>query len=260
MSKALNISQEELLYQVKISCQIPNLLRAIATRKIIIDTAKEADIKVEIKEVQQAADNLRLANNLVKAEDTWTWLEKHHLSIEDFEGIAYTDLLAKKLALHLFGDKVEQFFYEHQLDYAAAVTYEVILDDEDLACELFYALKEKEISFYEIAHQYIQDIELRRVGGYQGIKKRTGFSSEMCAAVFAANPPEILKPIVTSKGVHLIFVEEIIKPELNDQLRGKILGNLFTDWLNQQIAEMEVIAQINLDNSFKLEITEIKSL
>jgi len=34
--------------------------------------------------------------------------------------------------------------------------YEVVLDDEDLAMELFYALQEGEISFPE-AYQYIQD-------------------------------------------------------------------------------------------------------
>ena len=50
--------------------------------------------------------------------------------------------------------------------------YEVVLDDFDLAMELFYALVEGEMSFHEIAHQYIQDTELRRKGGYRGILKR----------------------------------------------------------------------------------------
>jgi len=42
-------------------------------------------------------------------------------------------------------------FVEHQLDYAQIVMYEVVLDDEDLAMELFYALQEGEISFPEVA-------------------------------------------------------------------------------------------------------------
>jgi hypothetical protein len=163
MSKTLNISEEEILHEIRVSCQIPGLKQAIAIRKIIANAAQEANVKVEIAELQQTADNLRLTYNLLKAEDTWAWLEEHHLSLDDFEGIAYTNLLANKLATHLFGAKVEQFFYENQLNYAAAVTYEVILDDEDLAWELFYALKEKEISFPEVAHQYIENIELRRV-------------------------------------------------------------------------------------------------
>ena len=45
---------------------------------------------------------------------------------------------------------------------------------------------------------------------------------------------EGLKPIVTSKGVHLILVEEILQPELNDQLRFQIGSELFGEWVNNQ--------------------------
>ena len=45
---------------------------------------------------------------------------------------------------------------------------------------------------------------------------------------------EVLKPIVTSKGVHLILVEEILQPELNDQLRFQIGSELFGEWVNNQ--------------------------
>lgn len=59
------------------------------------------------------------------------------------------------------------------------------------------------MSFYDVAHKYI----------------------------------EVLKPIVTSKGVHLILVEEIIQPELDDKLRFQILSDLFSGWLKHQIGE-----------------------
>jgi hypothetical protein len=39
---------------------------------------------------------------------------------------------------------------------------------------------------------------------------------------------------VTSKGVHLILVEEILQPELNDQLRFQIGSELFGEWVNNQ--------------------------
>ncbi|WP_445630297.1 peptidylprolyl isomerase [Nostoc sp. DSM 114167] len=249
MSKSLNVSNEDILYQIKISAQFPGLVEAIACRKIITDTAEKVGIKLELEELQQAADNLRLTNKLLKAEDTWAWLEKHHLSLDEFEALAYTNQLSNKLATHLFAEQVEPFFYEHQLDYAGAVTYEVILDDEDLALELFCALKENEISFQEIARQYIEEPEIRRAGGYRGIQRRQDFRPEIAAAVFAATPPQILKPIITPKGVHIILVEEIIEAKLNEQLRVKILADLFAVWLKQQIAELEIVTQLNCDRT-----------
>lgn len=242
MSKFISVSSEDILYHVKISCQIPNVLEAIATRKIIADTAIKEDITITTEELQQAADSLRLANKLIKAEDTWAWLNKHYLSLDNFEEIAHTNLVSAKLAEHLFADKVEPFFYAHQLDYTAAVTYEVILDDEDLALEIFYALQEGEISFQQIARQYIQNPEIRRAGGYQGVRKRSDFRPEIAAAIFAANPPQLIKPIITPKGVHIIIVEEIIQPELNEQMRATILGNLFTNWLKEEVNKLEVVA------------------
>ncbi|PPJ62593.1 peptidylprolyl isomerase [Cuspidothrix issatschenkoi] len=242
MSDILKISHQDIIEHLKISCQIPSLLEAIATQKIITETAERENIKIEIAELQQAADNLRLANNLIKAEETWQWLQKHYLSLDNFEEIAHLNILSAKLAHHLFADKVESFFYAHQLDYSGAVIYEVILDDEDLALEIFYTLQEGEISFQQIARQYIQSPEIRRAGGYQGVRKRSDFRPEIAAAIFAANPPQLIKPIITPKGVHIIIVEEIIQPELNEQMRVTILGNLFTNWLKEEVNKLEVVA------------------
>lgn len=247
MSQAITISAQDILQQVKLSCQIPSIMEQIVTRKVVKDAAAEAGIKVETEELQQAADRIRLISKLKTADETWEWLNKNCLSLDDFEEMVYTNEISGKVAQHLFGDKVEPWFVEHQLDYAGAVIYEVVLDDEDLAMELFYALQEGEMSFFEIAQQYIQDTELRRRGGYRGIVRRTEMKPEISAAVFAAKSPQILKPIVSSKGVHLILVEEIILPELDDKLRYQILTDLFATWLKQQIQEFEVVKNFTLE-------------
>jgi parvulin-like peptidyl-prolyl isomerase len=245
MSQAITISSEDILHQVKLSCKIPSFIEEIVTRKIIASAADEAGIKVETEELQKAADSIRLIGNLKSADDTWAWLQKHGLSLDDFEELIYNNVIYGKLAQHLFADKVEPFFVEHQLDYAGVVMYEVVLDDEDLAMELFYGIQEGEMSFYEVAHQYIQDTELRRKGGYRGIVSRKELKPEISAAVFAATPPQVLKPIVTSSGVHLILVEELIQPQLDDKLRSKMLLELFSKWIEQQIEQVEVVT--NLD-------------
>ena len=240
MSQAITITSEDILHQVKLSCKIPSVIEEIVTRKVIADAAAEASIKVETEELQKAADSIRLMSKLKSADDTWAWLQKHGLSLDDFEELIYNNVISGKLAQHLFADKVEPFFVEHQLDYAGVVMYEVVLDDEDLAMELFYGIQEGEMSFYEVAHQYIQDMELRRKGGYRGIVHRREMKPEISAAVFAATPPQILKPIVTSKGVNLIFVEELIQPQLDKTLAYKIGTDLFSEWLKQQTEQVEL--------------------
>ena len=245
MSQVMIIKNENILHQVKLSCQIPEIIQGIVTRKIIATAVAEAGLKVETEELQKAADEMRLMKQLGNTDATWAWLEKHSLSLDDFQELVYTNLSSNKLAQHLFGDQVESYFFSHQLDYAGAVMYEVVLDDRDLALELFYSISEGESSFSEVARQYIQDSELGRRGGYRGVVRRKEMKPEISAAVFAAKPPQVLKPIITSKEVHLILLEEIIPAQLDEQQRSQILSDLFKSWLQRKIEEVEIVRQFS---------------
>jgi parvulin-like peptidyl-prolyl isomerase len=235
MLDIINVSSSDVLHQAKLACLYPTLVEGIAARKIISRTAEAQKITAEVDEVQNAANNFRIANQLLSATETKAWLQKHNLSSDEFEEMIHLAVISAKLASQLFAEKVEPFFVEHQLDYSRVIIYEVILEDEDLAMELFYQLQESEISFYEAARQYIQDKELRRLGGYRGPLRRADLKPEIAAAVFGSTPPQFLKPIVTAEGSHIIFVEEILQPTLDESLRSRIISDLFSNWLQSQI-------------------------
>lgn len=249
MVRTIKISSQELIEQIKLSCQVPSIINGIINRKIIASVAEEAGISLEPDELQKTADAFRLSHNLLKSDHTQLWFQENYLSMDEFEEIVRISALSSKLAQHLFGDQVEPFFVKHQLDYTQVIMYEIILDDEDLAMELFYTIQEGEMSFPEVAHRFIQDTELRRCGGYRGRVSRSDLKPEISAAIFASTPPNLLKPIITAKGVHLILVEEVIQPDLNKPLRKKILSNLFMDWLKQQAEEVEVIPQFQVEST-----------
>lgn len=238
MSQTITITNEDILEQVKLSCKMPEIIEGIVTRRVTENAVTKAGIEVEAEELQKAADKFRFMYQLQSAEDTWAWLEKHGLSLDEFEIIVYNRLISTKLLTHLFLDKIEPYFFEHQLNYFGVVMYEVVLDDEDLAIELFYAIQQGEMSFYDVAHKYIQNRELRRKGGYRGIVYRKDLKPEISAVVFAAKPPQLLKPIVTSSGIHVILVEEIIQPQLDNLLRHKIGLDLLSEWLKPQVEQL----------------------
>lgn len=244
MSQTITITEQDILKQVKISCQIPELIKSITNRQIIAKAVEEAGINITTQELQKAADEIRLLSKLNSADETFAWLESNSLSVDDFEEMIYSNVISSKLLQHLFANQVESYFYENQLDYASAIIYEVILEDHELAMELFYEIKEGESSFFDIAYQYIQDQELKRKCGYLGKVKRQEMKPEISAKIFEDNKRRVLKPIVTSKGIHLIKVEEIIQSELNDNIRYQILTNLFTNWLDKQTKYTEITNKI----------------
>ena len=65
--------------------------------------------------------------------------------------------------------------------------------------------------------------------------------------MFASSPPGIIKPVTTPKLVHLIWVQEVIKSELNDELREKITSELFASWLKKKFRLLDI--SIQLDNN-----------
>ena len=240
MSQTIEITAQDIIEYIKLNGEIDSVIQEIAMQKITTQVAIDEGFSADISELQQAADHLRFMNKLEKAEDTKKWLENKHLTIDDFEKIMYNNVINGKISKHLFSDKVKPYFYEHKLDYAGAAIYEIILDNKELAMELYYEIQENETTFAEVAYQYIEDKELKRKGGYLGIVARKEMKPEVSAKVFAANSPELLKPIVTSKGVHLIRVEEIIQCEYDLKLQYQILSNLFVRWQHQKLSETNI--------------------
>jgi parvulin-like peptidyl-prolyl isomerase len=225
-------SDEEILQEVKLSLQLPQVTERINNHKIIAKAAADAGIEPDVEALQAAADQIRVSNNLNSAAETYAWLEKYGLSVDDFEELALRICLKDQLAEYLFKDKIEPYFVQRKLDYMSAVLYEVRFEDEDEAMEAYYDLQAGETTFSQIAYQYIKETELRRVGGYLGDVPRSKLGSEVAAAVFAASPPQVLKPIMFNQGVYLICVEEIRQPLLTEQLRAEIIVNLFDDFFH----------------------------
>lgn len=240
----LTLSTDDLIHQLKLSRQLPQLLQDISRQRIILTTAKDKGITISDAELQAAADDFRSRQKLTSADQTWQWLQQNRLSIEDLETLLQTQLITEKLAHHLFAHQVEPHFAQSYSDNAEAQLYEIIVKSENLALELFYSLQAGETNFAALANDHAIDSHLRRHGGYRGRVKRAQLPPELGIPIFAAQPPTLLKPILLqadrSVTWHLIRVEKIRWPQLTDQRRQEICTQLFQDWLSQQVKQVKV--------------------
>jgi parvulin-like peptidyl-prolyl isomerase len=240
MMSLITITKNDLLQHIKCSYRVPEMVAEMVKIKIIVNKAEELQIKIDNEDLQKAADIVRVANGMQTAQDTWSWLKKHDLSLDDFEENIFVTLISSQLANHLFEEKIEKHFVENTLNYYGAVIREIVFENEDLAMEYFFSIKEDEISFFEVAYKYIKDIDLKRKCGYRGLLNKKQLKPEISASIFSASPPCLLNPIKTNLGFHLIFVEEIIKPTLDDKLRAFIVSELFTDWLEKELGKIDM--------------------
>jgi parvulin-like peptidyl-prolyl isomerase len=177
--------------------------------------------------------------------NTQRWLDLHQLSLDDFETIIELQLLSNKLKEVVLSDRVEKYFYQHQLDFDRVVLYEVIIKDKELATELYYAVREGEIRFQDVATKYIEDVELKRKGGYLGQIRRKDLNPELLSVFSATNPPQIIKPLTTSKGYHLLWIDEIIKSELDPSVYKEIQTQLFIEFLRDKLKEYAALDRVS---------------
>jgi parvulin-like peptidyl-prolyl isomerase len=234
MSIDTNITTEDILEQLKISRKIPEVIEQIFTRRIVKAEAEKLGIKVEIPELQEAADLFRAKNRLISARITEKWLEINQLSLDEFETIIHLELLSDKLKQLALTDKVEQYFYQHQLDFDRVVISEVVLTNKELATELYYAIREGEISFQDVASKYITDPELKRKGGYLGAIRRRDLNTGLRSIFSVTTYPQIIKPIATAQGFHLIWLEEKIEAKLESDIYEEIQSQLFVEFLKEK--------------------------
>jgi PPIC-type PPIASE domain len=232
------VTSLDLLNQIRITGKIPELIAGILQQRIIEDYAQRLGLDISDAELQVGADQFRQDNKLDTIAQTEKWLTDRTLSMDDFEQLVITNLLTHKVAQQMFADKVEPFFHEHILDYGGAIISEVVVNDYNLAVELFYAIQEGDMSFAEVAQDYSTG-EQKQSGGYRGLVKRRQLPPEISAMVFASKPPQLLPPIRVAKNTHLILATEIIPPQLNTVIREQILWDLFQGWLQEQIKQQQ---------------------
>jgi parvulin-like peptidyl-prolyl isomerase len=234
-SSTVPVNLDEILSLLKRNLQIKEIVYKILSQKVINQTAQARGITVTAEEVQAEADRQRHEMRLEKASDTLAWLADQMISPDDWEVGICDRLLTEKLAESLFAKEVDQFFAQNKIQFDQVLLYQIIVPTESVAQELFYELEEGEISFYQAAHFYDSDERRRQQCGCEGTVYRWQLKPEIAAAVFNAPPREVISPIQTNVGYHILMVEAFIPAKLTPQRYQEIRDRLFQEWLTSEI-------------------------
>ncbi|WP_313934611.1 MULTISPECIES: peptidylprolyl isomerase [Nostocaceae] len=156
------------------------------------------DITITPSEIEAEAEKQRRERHLERAADTLEWLADQLITPEDWERGICDRLLSHKLAQVLFADEVEHFFQQNRAEFEQVIFYQILLDSETLAQELYYQIENGEISFYHAAKIYDIDIHRQFKCGYEGIVYRSALQPDIATVVFRAAPQQVTLPYYSS--------------------------------------------------------------
>jgi peptidylprolyl isomerase len=211
------------------------VVRALA-EKAIREAARDSGLTVSDEELQQVANRFRRQHGLGSADRTHTWLTQYGRTALDFEAALEHDLLTEKLRDHLTRDRIADHFAVHRDDYARACLRLLVVPGNDLARELLSQLRDDGRDFADLARQHSHHAS-RAAGGSLGTVWRTQCSSAVAEAVSAARPGDIIGPLATPEGYHLLLIEETRPPELDAETTALIRQELFERWLGDKLKD-----------------------
>ncbi|MBD2493126.1 peptidylprolyl isomerase [Nostoc sp. FACHB-280] len=227
---------EEVMQFLKKEMRLKEVSQNILFHKIIRQAAEARDITITPAEIEAEAEKQRRERHLERAADTLEWLADQLITPEDWERGICDRLLSHKLAQVLFANEVEHFFQRNRAEFEQVILYQMIIDSETLAQELYYQIEDGEISFYHAAKIYDIDIYRRRKCGYEGIVYRSALQPDIATVVFRAAPQQVTLPYKTEQGYHLFLVEEFIPAELTKERYQEIMDKMFQNWLQTELA------------------------
>lgn len=229
------ITSESIVAYLKKNIGIRDTYRKILSQEIIDRAAREKGLSVKPEEIQKEADRVRRQKRLEKAAETFAWLTEEMISPDDWEAGIKDFVIRHKLAQTLFAEEAQKHFAQNRLDYEQVLLYQLVVPYERLAIELLYQIEEEEISFYEAAHLYDIDEKRRHQCGCEGKLFRWSLHPKISALIFSSPAGQVVGPVKTDLGYHLIKVEEVTQAELTPQIHQEIIDKLFEAWLEGEI-------------------------
>ncbi|MBL1178735.1 peptidylprolyl isomerase [Pantanalinema sp. GBBB05] len=227
-------TDEEILAYLRRSAQIAEIAALAEHEALILALCDRLKITVSDDELQSAGNAFRLQHQLVGAEETFAWLQQQRITAEAWtEGIR-VKLLERKLKDLLFGGQVDSQYLNNRKEFKRVALSQILVRDRPTALKIVQALQAENASFCALAVEYGLGKQAKERGGFLGVHFLPKLLPEIVQAISQARAGEVIGPIQTKFGYHILRVEKWYPLQLDDSVRVEVVDALFQGWLQQQ--------------------------
>jgi len=111
------------------------------------------------------------------------------------------------------------------------------VQDRGIAEEIYFRIYEKEQSFTELAKKFSVGLEAQTRGIVGPVELGT-LHPQLSKILKTSQPGKLLRPIVLGELFFIVRLEKIIPAQLDEMMGRKLLQELFTVWLQEQIQKL----------------------
>jgi peptidyl-prolyl cis-trans isomerase SurA len=242
--------------------QSKDLLRDLIDQALLVDRAKDLDIKVDTELVKRL-DEVRIQNNLPSMEALQKAVESQGMDWEDYKSDLqdrlYTqDVIRQEVGSRIIVDhaEVQKYYDEHKAEFnrpEQVVLEEIFFSTEGKTPDQLVAIRKKAddvlkrvqegADFNEMAKRY-SDGTTAKDGGDLGTFERGQLSKQIDDLVFKMTRGQLTDIIQTDKGLEIIRVDQHfdagLQPltKVEPEITNKLYSEQMVPTLRQYLAEL----------------------
>jgi PPIC-type PPIASE domain len=225
------VTDADILAYLRHSTRFAEIAIATERETSVLFHCNQLGIEISDDEWQAAGDAFRMERKLWGNAETSAWLEEQRISVEEWsQGIKVT-LLENKLKEHLFGATVDGTYVSNRDNYRRVALSQILVTDLATAVKIVQILREGQASFCALALEHSKGKQSQENGGFVGIRYLVELIPEIAKPLAEAKEGEIVGPVQTKVGYHVLRAEKWFPIELNQALREQIMDSLFEVWL-----------------------------
>ncbi len=228
--KICKATNEEIIAYLSYSHKLAEIATLAEQDAMILSVCEQLEITATDEELQEAGDAFRKENKLIGVSETLDWIKQQRITVEDWSQGIKVSLLTQKLKEYLFGESVDIHYIGRRDDYKRVALSQILVRDLTEAMKIAQMLKEERFSFCALAIQYSKGQQSKENGGFVGIRFLTELIPEIAQAIADSKEGDIIGPIQTKLGYHVLRVEKYFPTELSE-VREQVLKSLFQSWL-----------------------------
>ncbi len=223
-------TDEAILAYLSRSYKIAEIAADSEREALILAVCEQLGITITDDELQAAGNVFRLEHKLLGASETLAWLAQQRITVENwFQGIRGS-LLTQKLKEYLFSEEVDSHYMNNRDDYRRIALSQILVRDLTEALKIAQALRVENASFCALALSHSKEKQSKENGGFAGIRFLAELLPEIAKVVVEAKEGDLIGPIQTKLGYHILRIEKWFPAELH-QVRQQVLESLFQIWL-----------------------------
>jgi hypothetical protein len=230
------ITVRDVVQFLKSSGDFRNAIYGAIEIEVIKDKARAMEITVSADELREHSEAKKRWLGLKSAQEWRDYCRWLGIDAAQWDRIARTELLRKKLQSRAVGDAdIKRYFNSNREQLATVRLSRIVCASEPEAARLTAQLRVAPDDFASLARTHSIESATRGGGGYLGSLNRNILPAEVAAALFASHPGDVCGPFAENGHWTVYRVEGFDRPELDHARRAYITERVFLEWLRNEV-------------------------